>query len=142
MNPATGDSAFAALPNHEALAGALERLAPWARERGVLDALPNWLSTAADPAAGAANLEALLAAGWDPTPALVVPLVRICGASQALTSVLLSVSGVDAAWLERALAREAVSPYSEIGEGSGLHAAYCTPHSQLPLMLSSFNRPA
>ena len=35
-----------------------------------LDELPRWLSRAADPAAGAANLEALLAGGWDPTPAL------------------------------------------------------------------------
>jgi [glutamine synthetase] adenylyltransferase / [glutamine synthetase]-adenylyl-L-tyrosine phosphorylase len=124
VNHAAGDSALAALPNHEALAGSLVRLAPWARERGVLDELPRWLSRAADPAAGAANLEALLAAGWDPTPALVEPLVRICGASQALASVLLSVSGVDPAWLERALATEAVSPSEHVAELSAAAGSF------------------
>jgi [glutamine synthetase] adenylyltransferase / [glutamine synthetase]-adenylyl-L-tyrosine phosphorylase len=138
VNPAAGDSAPAALPNREALAGSLTRLAPWAREQGVLDALPRWLSTAADPAAGAANLEALLASGWDPTPALVEPLVRICGASQALASVLLSVSGVDAAWLDRALATEAVSPSEHVAELSAAAGSFDS--ADVPALLRRHKR--
>src|SRR5262249_30814675 len=68
MKPAAGDPALAALPNREALAGSLARLAPWAREHGVLDALPQWLSTAADPAAGAGELPAVDGGGRGTRP--------------------------------------------------------------------------
>jgi glutamate-ammonia-ligase adenylyltransferase len=97
------------LPNADSVRFAHRRLVPWALERGIADDLGPWLSRAADPAAAAANFEALLAAGWDPKPSLVEPLLRICGASQVLAAVLSSVPGVDADWFERALGLVTVS---------------------------------
>lgn len=94
----------------------LERLSPWARTHGVLDRLTDALPRAADPAAALVNLEALIAAGWDPSGELLEPLLSICGASQALVSVLLSVPGVDADWLARMLAEPAVSCAEHVGE--------------------------
>jgi glutamate-ammonia-ligase adenylyltransferase len=95
---------------------------PWALERRVADDLGPWLSRAADPAAAATNFEALLAAGWDPKPSLIEPLLRVCGASQVLAAVLQSVAGVDAEWFERALGLVAVAPAEHVAalrEASG-----------------------
>jgi len=74
------------------------------------------LARAADPAAAAANLEALLGAGWDPKPTLLDPLLRVCGASQALSTSLLSVPGLDVGWFEGALAIGAVTPAEHVTE--------------------------
>jgi [glutamine synthetase] adenylyltransferase / [glutamine synthetase]-adenylyl-L-tyrosine phosphorylase len=102
------------LPNAEAVRFAHRRLVPWAVERGIADDLGPWFSRAADPAAAGANFEALLAAGWNPKPSLVEPLLRVCGASQVLAAVLKSVPGVDADWFERALGVVALSPAEHV----------------------------
>ncbi len=107
---------LAALPRAAEVARGLERLSPWARKHGVLERLTDALPRAADPAAALINLEALIGAGWTPSGDLLEPLLGICGASQALVSVLLSVPGVDAAWVARALAEPAVSPAEHVAE--------------------------
>ncbi|MBI2963693.1 MAG: bifunctional [glutamate--ammonia ligase]-adenylyl-L-tyrosine phosphorylase/[glutamate--ammonia-ligase] adenylyltransferase [Deltaproteobacteria bacterium] len=119
---------LAALPRAAAAAAALERLSPWARRHGVLDRLMDALPRTADPAAALINLEALIGAGWAPTGDLVEPLLGVCGASQALVSVLLTVPGVDAAWLDRALAERSVAAADHVEEiaraaGGGFGAA-------------------
>jgi glutamate-ammonia-ligase adenylyltransferase len=101
-------------PNAQAARLVSRRLAPWARERGVAGEFDRWLSRAADPAAAAANFEALLGRGCDPKPRLIEPLLRVCGASQVLATVLTSVPGVDADWFERALGVGAVSPAEHV----------------------------
>lgn len=138
MSATTNGAAFAALPNAEAAAGALERLAPWAREHGIAERLPAWLSRAADPAAAALNLEALLAAGFDPPPALVEPLVCVCGASQALTSVFMSVPGTDAAWFARALATDAVLPSEHLASFASAAGSFRSP--EVPAVLRRHKR--
>jgi [glutamine synthetase] adenylyltransferase / [glutamine synthetase]-adenylyl-L-tyrosine phosphorylase len=107
---------LAALPNAEEAARALSRLSPWAQGRGVLEQLSIGLTRAADPTAAAANLETLLGAGWDPDRVLLGPLLQICGASQVLVSALLTVPGIDAAWLTRTLGVETVGPAEHVAE--------------------------
>jgi [glutamine synthetase] adenylyltransferase / [glutamine synthetase]-adenylyl-L-tyrosine phosphorylase len=111
-----GAQALAGLPNAEAAAQALEHLSSWARGRGMLRELMDSMARAADPAAAVTKLEALLAAGWDPQPALLDPLLRVCGASQALATSLSSVPGIDVAWFERALATSSVGADEHVVE--------------------------
>ena len=111
-----GGDALAALPNAFQVARALSQLSPWARERGLSEALEAGLTQAADPAAAAANLESLIGAGWEPDAGLLVPLLEICGASQTLVSSLLAVPGLDEAWLVAALGRESVTPDQHVAE--------------------------
>jgi glutamate-ammonia-ligase adenylyltransferase len=113
--------------NAETVGAALRRLSPWADARGIGRSLRTWVARAADPEAAAANFEALLAAGWDPKPGVAEALICVCGASPALTTVLLSVPGVDAAWLERALALDVRSPAEHVAELSAAGASPGTP---------------
>src|SRR5207302_5549154 len=105
----------------------LERLSPWADARGLGESLPRWIAQAADPAAAAVNFEVLLGAGWDPKPNVAEAVICVCGASPALTTVLLSVPGVDAAWFEKALALDSRSPAEHVAELSAAAASPVAP---------------
>jgi len=70
---------------------------------------------AADPVAAEANLEALRAAGWSPSPEMLEPLIRVCGASPVLTNFLLS-SGIDERGFRRLLDTDAVPRERHVAE--------------------------
>jgi glutamate-ammonia-ligase adenylyltransferase len=108
-------TALAGLPNAAQASRTLERLLPWAARHHVEANFVEWLSRAADPAAAAANFEMLLAAGWEPAADLVEPLLRIAGASQVLSTSLVSL-GIDEPMLRRMLATEAVTSGEHVTE--------------------------
>jgi [glutamine synthetase] adenylyltransferase / [glutamine synthetase]-adenylyl-L-tyrosine phosphorylase len=128
----------AATAEAEAARAILARLAGWAATRQLTDTLRRSVRDAADPAAAATNFESLVAAGWDPKPAVVEALVCVCGASPALTTVLLSVPGVDASWFETALSLDVRLPAEHVAELSSAAAQSGAPEA--PVLLRRHKR--
>ncbi|MGH7898942.1 MAG: hypothetical protein ACREQQ_13385, partial [Candidatus Binatia bacterium] len=103
-------------PQSETVARLLERLSPVLAELPTDTRFSEWLALSADPRAALVHLDALFAAGWKPSPNSLEALLRVCGASQALTTVLLSVADATPQWFDRAVTVGRVLPAEHVAE--------------------------